>query len=123
VIRWMGPLRGFQKWYHVGILWNYQSTGKPYVFLLTPELEPRAGQAFEQIPHLIFNQDDPARSGFCLFDPEGNEWSNKLLIADTTLPWAAEWLLHYEFWHFDGVWRGGGVGFESVATARTEAVH
>ena len=57
------------------------------------------------------------------FDPKGGEWSNKQLIADTTIPWAAEWLMYYELWHYDGVWLGGGVGFESTAEARAAAVY
>ena len=32
-----------------------------------------------------------------------------MLIATTTVPWAAEWLLHYELWlATDGTWCGGG---------------
>jgi len=44
-------------------------------------------------------------------------------IADTTMLWAAKWLYFYELWHFDGVWRGGGVGPATIAEARTAAVH
>jgi hypothetical protein len=71
----------------------------------------------------MFNSKDPELSGLCLFDPEGREWSNKLLIADTTMRWVAEWLMYYELWHFDGIWRGGGVGPESIAEARAAAVY
>jgi hypothetical protein len=123
VVCWKGPLRGFQKWYQIAVLWNFDSLGRPYVCMLKPQLRPRQGQTFEQIPHLIFNEEKPPLSGFCLFDPHGKEWSDRLLIADTTLPWAAEWLLYYELWHLDGVWRGGGVGFESIAAARAAPLH
>lgn len=31
-----------------------------------------------------------------------------MLIADTIVPWASEWLLHYEYWLSTGTWHGGG---------------
>jgi hypothetical protein len=38
-----------------------------------------------------------------------DEWTADMLIATTTVPWAAEWLLHYEIWlSTDGTWCGGG---------------
>ena len=96
---------------------------RPHVILLDPPLRPRKGGKFEEIPHLMFYSEHPELSALCLFDPEGREWSNKLLIADTTMRWAAEWLMYYELWHFDGVWRGGGVGPENIAEARAAAVY
>lgn len=30
------------------------------------------------------------------------------LISRTLVPWAAEWLLHYEVWTITGKWHGGG---------------
>ena len=123
MVRWLGPLRGFQKEYVIAVHWDAGRTEKPYVLLRDPPLLPREGGTYEEIPHLIFYSQHPELSGLCLFDPNGNEWSNKLLIADTTIAWAAEWLLYYELWHMDGVWRGGGVGPESIAEARDAAVY
>lgn len=123
MVSWRGPLRGFQKEYRVEVLWDIQGAAKPYVYLQEPTLQPREGGTFGEIPHLIFYSEHPELSGLCLFDPDGSEWSNKLLIADTTIVWAAEWLLYYELWHIDGVWRGGGVGPESIAEARAAAVY
>jgi hypothetical protein len=31
-----------------------------------------------------------------------------LSIADTIVPWTAEWLVHYEIWLMTGEWYGGG---------------
>jgi hypothetical protein len=123
LVRWDGPLRGAQKWYRVRVLWLIDGSFRPYVCLLDPTLRPRKGGTFEQIPHLMFDAECPESSGLCLFDPEGNEWSNKALIADSTIWWAAEWLFYYEMWHLDGVWRGNGVGYESIAEARTAALY
>lgn len=122
-IMWQGPLRGFQRFYTVGILWGVADLDRPYVYLIDPPLTPRPGAAYEDIPHLMLDRDDPSQSGLCLFDPDGAEWSDHMLIADTTIPWAAKWLYYYELWHYDGVWRGGGVGPESVGEARRKAIH
>jgi hypothetical protein len=123
LVRWDGPLRGAQKWYRVGALWLVDGSYRPYVFLVDPRLRPREGETFEQIPHLLFDDNKPQYSGLCLFDPNGNEWSNKNLIADTTMWWAGEWLFYYEMWRLDGVWRGGGIGYDSIAEARAAAVY
>lgn len=120
---WEGKIRGFQKWYRIGVFWDHEQPERPYVVLRDPPLRPREGGTFEEIPHLMYHSDHPELSGLCLFDPQGREWSNKLLIADTTIVWAAEWLLYYELWHLDGVWLGGGVGPQSIAEARAAAVY
>jgi hypothetical protein len=103
---WIGPLRGFQQDYQVAVIWNYGEGLPPLVHILEPKLKPRGGGSFTDIPHLIFNPTSPEDSALCLFDPELRQWTPAMLIADTTLPWASEWLHHYELWHYDGVWRG-----------------
>ena len=87
----------------------------PYVMVADPLLQPRPGGTFAEIPHLIFDEEEPTWSGLCLFDPQGGEWSAARLIAETTIPWAAEWLAYYELWHLSGEWLAPGVGYESVA--------
>jgi hypothetical protein len=87
-----------------------------------PEICTRDGLTYADIPHLMFNAEDPVLSGLCLFDPAGKEWTPADLIADTTIPWAAEWLHYYELWHVTGEWLASGVGPESVASlSRGEA--
>ena len=123
MVSWKGAIRGFQKQHIIEIFWDAATTDKPYVVLREPTLRPRDGKTFAEIPHLLFWSEQPELSGLCLFDPNGQEWSNKLLIADTTVVWAAEWLLYYELWHLDGIWRGGGIGPESIAEARAASVY
>lgn len=123
MVSWEGPIRGFQKQYLIEVFWDSTAQDKPYVVLRDPPLQPRKGKTFEEIPHLLFYSGHPELSGLCLFNPAGQEWSNKLLIADTTIVWSAEWLLYYELWHLDGVWRGGGVGPENIAEARAAAIY
>src|SRR4051794_33170391 len=94
MVRWVGPLRGFQKKYVIAVHWDAEGPEKPYLLLRQPTLRPGEGMTFEQIPHLIYHSEHPELSGLCLFDPNGSEWSNKLLIANTTIVWAGEWLLY-----------------------------
>jgi hypothetical protein len=123
MVRWEGSIRGFQRQYLLEIFWDFSAPDKPYVVLREPALQPREGNSHEEIPHLLFYSERPELSGLCLFDPNGQEWSNRLLIADTTVVWSGEWLLYYELWHVDGIWRGGGVGPENIAEARAAAVY
>ncbi len=111
---WIGRLKPKAQIYKIGILWK-PTVDRPYVMLIDPPLCPRMNGQFEDIPHLMFLKEKPEYSGLCLFDSEGKEWSNVDLIAETTVPWTAEWLLYYELWHLTGEWHGPGVGYESVA--------
>ncbi|MFC3695551.1 hypothetical protein ACFOWB_25290 [Chenggangzhangella methanolivorans] len=113
---WIGPLRPKAQPYTVGIVWR-PSLGLPYVTLEAPKLTPRPGVTFSAIPHLLYNGDNPERSGLCLFDPKVREWSAGDLIAETTVRWTAEWLTYYELWHMTGEWLAPSVGPESVAQA------
>lgn len=104
---WEGKLRGFQRFYRVSVQWRFRGAAiMPHVFILDPMLRPRPGGRYEDIPHLIFNSRLPRESALCLFDPDAREWDPTMLIADTTVPWASEWLHYYECWHLDGIWRG-----------------
>ncbi len=118
LLTWTGILQPKAQPYAVRILWHPKIMPLPYVFVLEPKLKPRAGRTFEEVPHLIFDSEEPEQSTLCLFDPDGNEWSPADLIAETTVPWASEWLLYYELWHLFGEWLGPGVGYENVAEMR-----
>jgi len=120
---WRGPLKPISRTYIVDVLWHHVEASQPYVVLSDPALRPREGGDFSEIPHLYPNESCPERSPLCLFDPEGGEWKAGQAIARTTIPWASEWLMYYELWLVDGVWRGAGVGLESVAEMRRAGVY
>ena len=106
-IAWTGPLRGFQMRYLITVIWEWNCpTSTPKVHVLDPPISPRPGTDFIDLPHLNYDKHAPERSALCLFDPDAAEWNNTMLIADRIVPWASEWLHHYELWHLDGVWRG-----------------
>lgn len=48
----------------------------------------------------------------CLYYPNRIEWNESMLYSSTIIPWACEWLVHYECWVGTGKWKGGGIGHE-----------
>ncbi len=42
----------------------------------------------------------------CLF--RYKEFTNSMLLSNTVIPWAIEWLFYYEIWLTTGEWQGGG---------------
>jgi hypothetical protein len=69
----------------------------PEVRITSPEIRAPEG---EVLPHVY-----PGKR-LCLCYP--GEWNDGKMIAHTIVPWASEWLLHYEIWTFTGRWHGGG---------------
>jgi hypothetical protein len=67
----------------------------PAVRVLAPTLKATENGF---LPHTYDN------GTLCLHD--AGQWNETMLIVDTTLPWAAEWLLHYEIWLATGEWSG-----------------
>ena len=69
----------------------------PTVTVLRPELR---AAGVDSLPH-VYTQDR-----LCLYYPW--QWTNDKLIGRTIVPWASEWLFHYEIWKATGTWHGGG---------------
>jgi hypothetical protein len=78
---------------------SYRPGSPPTVRVLQPALQPRPGSA--GLPH-VYTGDQ-----LCLNLP--GDWNPVMSIGETIIPWAAEWLLHYEIWLACGEWTGGGV--------------
>lgn len=77
---------------------DYRQNRMPRTWVLSPPLVARP--PWTAIPHM-FDQDR-----LCLFLT--GEWTADMYVADTIIPWAAEWLHYYELWHATGAWHGGG---------------
>lgn len=75
-------------------------------------VRPCSGGPAKSIPHTYTD------GSLCLHD--FSEWRGHMVIADTTLAWTAEWLIHYEIWRATGDWHGGGEWppGEAVSTKR-----
>jgi hypothetical protein len=78
---------------------RYKPGAPPTVTVLDPELELHPGDS--RLPHVY------ASGELCLNLPD--EWAPGMSIGQTILPWASEWLLHYEIWLASGKWTGGGM--------------
>jgi hypothetical protein len=64
-----------------------------------------------KLPHVYSTEEQ----SLCLYYPKWREWHPGRLYVHTLIPWASEWLYHYEFWVGSGVWRGGGIEHENTA--------
>jgi hypothetical protein len=95
---WTGNLRpnSLSREYTVEI--RYRMGEHPQVRVQSPGLDGRPGE--DSLPHVY-------RDGTLCLYREG-EWSSAMLIADSVVPWASEWLLFYELWMPTGEWHGGG---------------
>jgi hypothetical protein len=98
-VRWIGPLQptAVSREYTVSVV--YRPHRSPEVRVLDPPLDP--GDRL-RLPHVY------PGNRLCLYTQSALEWDETMLLADTIIPWAAEWLLHYEIWHVTGHWGGGG---------------
>jgi hypothetical protein len=68
------------------------------VTVKAPQLTRRVNDPSRPIPHLYGPDDDPRGACLCLFYPDGDEWTRYMLLAESVLPWTAEWLFYYEMW-------------------------
>lgn len=91
----------------------------PLVWVIEPALRLRSGH--DRLPHAYYFAAKPEEWPLCLFFHPDQEWSETDWIADTIIPWAAEWLLFYEGWLATGVWHGGGLHFGDEEYQRWEA--
>ena len=96
-LSWTGQLQpnDLSRMYTVQI--TYTRGRYPAVWVLAPELAPNKNGF---LPHTYDN------GTLCLHD--AGQWNATMLIVDTIVPWAAEWLLHYEVWLATGEWSGDG---------------
>src|SRR5690606_1969874 len=85
--------------YRVRIVYALGDAPKAYVD--SPALRPRGDG--QPVPH-VYPGPRP-----CLYLPGSGEWTNRMSIARTIIPWLMLWLTYYELWHATGVWQGGGV--------------
>ena len=113
---WRGPLKPSFQTFIVRVAFKVPLVGtevdlmkvQPVVEVVKPKLKRNfdPGSKEGSLPH-VYGRDTPKPS-LCLFDPDTEEWSPNMLLADTTIPWAVEWLSFYEFWTVTGEWAGGG---------------
>jgi hypothetical protein len=84
----------------------YRAGEYPRVVVADPPLQPNEDGL---LPH--FYRD----GSLCLYQED--QWDGSMFIADTILPWTAEWLAHYELWRRSGLWYGDEPAAAEPATA------
>jgi hypothetical protein len=72
----------------------YKPWSAPKVTVLDPVIKPETT--------LHFYKDGT----LCLYDWREQPWQKRLRLADTVIPWLAEWLLFYEIYQLTGKWLG-----------------
>ena len=96
-LRWTGELQPSEVSRQYVVDLRYAPPYHPRVFVRRPKL---VIDADGNLPHIYPD------GSLCLHEPD--QWSPGDPIAKTILPWACEWLLHYEFWLATGEWCGSG---------------
>lgn len=113
---WFGDIKGLDRIFRISIEYGLPIKGEdsfqrvmPIVRVIRPSLVLNPMATEEPIlPHVYFDKNVLQLSPLCLFDPRAGEWDHGMLIAKTTVPWAARWLACYEIWEATGRWVGGG---------------
>lgn len=96
-ITWTGQLQPTAVSPDYTVRMGYRTGDVARVHVLDPVLDP--GHR-DRLPH-VYDGDR-----LCLYS--AGEWNGSMQIATTIIPWAAEWLLHYELWKATDEWSGGG---------------
>lgn len=93
---WRGSLQPTDEspTYTVRIAYPYPFS--PRVWIVFPFIDPDA-------PHRYSDQ------SLCLYYPQDRSWHGRRFIAETIVPWTAEWLAFYEIWCLTGEWYGDEV--------------
>lgn len=73
---------------------RYKPGSAPSVMVLEPEIELCTDI------HIYKN------GALCLYYPCDQPWRDTNLIADTIIPWTAEWLVYYELYLITKKWEG-----------------
>ena len=78
------------------------------ISVIEPKLKLAKGKLV--LPHVY----STPKQELCLYLPNNNEWDAGMLYIHSLIPWASEWLYHYEIWVGSGEWHGGGVDHEQL---------
>ena len=82
---------------------EYQPGEAPRTYVLQPGIRSLAGK--RKLPHVYPLPGDP----LCLYYAPAREWAATMSLASTIIPWASEWLFHFEAWLLTDNWDGGGI--------------
>lgn len=84
------------------------------VYVLDPKPLKLADQK-TRLPHVYSTPEQR----LCLYYPLEKEWNTGMFYVQSLIPWACEWLCHYELWVCTGKWHGGGINHETEVEKQT----
>ncbi len=99
--------------YTLKLHYKYKKGAKVYVIDPSPLILTK-GKI--KLPHVYSTPEQR----LCLYYPEDNEWNTGMYYVKTLIPWACEWLVHYECWVATGTWHGGGIHHETEAEKQAD---
>jgi hypothetical protein len=97
-IQWDGELQPTPMSNTYSVRIDYVLRDRPKVWVVRPNLSETRRAV--RIPHTFSN------GSVCLH--LHSDWTPKMFVAETIVPWLSLWLFHYEVWRATGVWHGGG---------------
>lgn len=120
---WRGPLRPLLQTFQIEIAFRTPAVierldnrrMQPKVKVLSPSLRTRRGDREGSLPHVYYVGPGPLDTVLCMFDPDSDEWSPFMSLAEKTVPWTIDWLTAYEGWRTTGEWTGTGKHIEQPA--------
>lgn len=86
---------------------TYSLGQSPKAYIVSPKPLPLAEGA-KRLPH-VYNYSN-GKQQLCLYLPGSGEWNASMIIANTIVHWAVQWMYYYEIWVSTGKWMGGGHG-------------
>lgn len=113
---WEGPLTPICQTYRVRVRLIrrnyfdnfYLTNSDEKVTILHPPIGPDPRGTGEPPQHVYRLGYPDAFPRLCVHDPEQEEWTPEMSIADVLIPMVIKWLIFHEDWVDTGVWRGGG---------------
>ena len=90
IFEWNIAPTPFSKSYTIQLRYKNSS---PNVYVVAP-MPLEVFDKGKKLPH-VYNHKEQR---ICLYYPKNNEWDPSMYLADTIIPWASEWLFHYEIW-------------------------
>ncbi|EKO3968828.1 hypothetical protein EF707_06245 [Vibrio fluvialis] len=78
----------------------------PLVEVIEPDLRKLSNG--KRSPHEFYSKGS-CKPCLMFNSRKSSEWTSSMLISETIVPWALEWLFYWELWLSSGEWEGGGV--------------
>jgi len=101
---WVGKLKSSPLGDDYLVRVTYKKGDSPKIYVLEPK-ELKLPEGKNKLEHVY----DHKNQKLCLYYPKAKEWNDTKTIASTIMPWAMEWLYHYEMWLITSEWTGGGI--------------